>query len=44
MDILTAKTVMKNLGVSQVPVVKDQMGYLVGVLDLECIDLTCRYV
>ncbi|XP_022946999.1 chloride channel protein CLC-e [Cucurbita moschata] len=42
MDILTAKTVMKNLGVSQVPVVKDQMGYLVGVLDLECIDLTCR--
>lgn len=44
MDILTAKMIMKNLGVNQVPVVKDQMGYLVGVLDWECIDLTCRYV
>ncbi|KAL0536926.1 hypothetical protein IC582_025889 [Cucumis melo] len=42
MDILTAKMIMKNLGVTQVPVVRDQMGYLVGVLDWECIDLTCR--
>lgn len=44
MDILTAKMIMKNLGVTQVPVVRDQMGYLVGVLDCESIDLTCRYV
>lgn len=44
MDVLTARMIMKKLGVTQVPVVKDQMGYLVGVLDSEYIDLTCRYV
>ncbi|XVE66441.1 hypothetical protein DITRI_Ditri08aG0080100 [Diplodiscus trichospermus] len=48
MDILYAKTVMNKYGLSQVPVisehVKDGRGQPVGLLDRECISLTCRFV
>ncbi|XVF01686.1 hypothetical protein REPUB_Repub04eG0109800 [Reevesia pubescens] len=46
MDILSAEMIMKKHGLSQVPVisqhVKDCRGRPVGLLDRECINLTCR--
>ncbi|KAK2665774.1 hypothetical protein Ddye_004348 [Dipteronia dyeriana] len=46
MDLLSALMIMNRLGVSQVPVVAEQMedqrGHIVGLLDKECISLICR--
>ncbi|XWS54415.1 hypothetical protein CRYUN_Cryun10bG0087500 [Craigia yunnanensis] len=46
MDILSAEMIMDKYGLSQVPVisehVKDCRGQPVGLLDRECISLTCR--
>ncbi|XP_041014388.1 chloride channel protein CLC-e isoform X1 [Juglans microcarpa x Juglans regia] len=45
MDLLSVQIIMNKHGVSQVPViedVEDHRGHLVGLLDAECIDLTCR--
>ncbi|KAK3172150.1 hypothetical protein Dsin_032956 [Dipteronia sinensis] len=47
MDLLSALMIMNRLGVSQVPVVAEQMedqrGHIVGLLDRECISLICRF-
>ncbi|OMP05338.1 Cystathionine beta-synthase, core [Corchorus capsularis] len=46
MDLLSAEMIMNKHGLTQVPVisdhVKDCRGELVGLLDRECISLTCR--
>ncbi|KAH7574750.1 hypothetical protein JRO89_XS02G0000100 [Xanthoceras sorbifolium] len=46
MDLLSALMIMNRHGLSQVPVVaehmEDQRGHIVGLLDRECISLTCR--
>lgn len=48
MDILSAEMAMNKHGLSQVPVisehVKDCRGQPVGLLDRECISITCRFV
>lgn len=47
MDLLSAQIIMNKHGVSQVPVVlehvEDHRGHPVGLLDVESIDLTCRF-
>lgn len=47
MDLLSVQIIMNKHGVSQVPVieedVEDHRGHLVGLLDAECINLTCRF-
>ncbi|KAJ0080350.1 hypothetical protein Patl1_24674 [Pistacia atlantica] len=46
MDLLSVLMTMNRHGISQVPVVlehiEDHRGHLVGLLDRECISLTCR--
>uniref|UniRef100_A0A2N9J4A5 Chloride channel protein n=1 Tax=Fagus sylvatica TaxID=28930 RepID=A0A2N9J4A5_FAGSY len=46
MDLLSAQMIMNKYGLNQVPVVKehveDRGGHPVGLLDTECISLTCR--
>ncbi|KAK4561863.1 hypothetical protein RGQ29_004640 [Quercus rubra] len=46
MDLLSAQISMNKYGMSQVPVVKEHVedcrGHPVGLLDAECINLTCR--
>ncbi|KAK9987499.1 hypothetical protein SO802_027738 [Lithocarpus litseifolius] len=46
MDLLSAQISMNKYGMSQVPVVKEYVedcrGHPVGLLDAECINLTCR--
>lgn len=48
MDLLSVLMTMNRHGISEVPVVlehtEDQRGHLVGLLDRECISLTCRYL
>lgn len=48
MNLLSAQMLMKKHGVNQVPVVtehlEDHGGHLVGLLDTECISLTCRCI
>ncbi|KAF9621205.1 hypothetical protein IFM89_016699 [Coptis chinensis] len=48
MSLLSAQILMNRQSQEQLPVVlehvKDQRGYLVGLLDRECIDLACRAV
>ncbi|GMI64550.1 chloride channel E, CHLORIDE CHANNEL E [Hibiscus trionum] len=48
MDILSAETIMNKHGLNQVPVisenVKDCRGQPIGLLDRECISLTCRAI
>ena len=47
MDLLSAQISMNKYGMSQVPVVKEHVedcrGHPVGLLDAECINLTCRF-
>lgn len=47
MDLLSAQFSMNKYGMNQVPVVKehveDYRGHPVGLLDAECINLTCRF-
>lgn len=47
MDLLFAQMIMTKHGISQVPVVmehfEDRRGHPVGLLDAECINLTCRF-
>lgn len=47
MDLFSAQNIMNRYEVNQIPVVtehsQDQRGHLVGLLDRECISLTCRY-
>ncbi|KAM5562869.1 chloride channel protein CLC-e [Rosa sericea] len=46
MDLFSAQNIMNRYEVNQIPVVtehsQDQRGHLVGLLDRECISLTCR--
>ncbi|KAK9286732.1 hypothetical protein L1049_015135 [Liquidambar formosana] len=48
MDLLSAQIIMNKLGVSQLPVVsenvEDHRGHPVGLIDRECISLACRVV
>lgn len=48
MNLLSAQMLMKKHGVNQVPVVtkhpEELGGHLVGLLDTECISLTCRCI
>lgn len=48
MDLLSVQIIMNRRGMNQVPVVTEQFedngGNLVGLLDRECISLTCRLV
>lgn len=45
-SLLSAKMLMNRHGINQLPVIlehlEDQRGYPVGILDKECITLTCR--
>lgn len=47
MDLLSAQISMNKYGMSQAPVVKEPVedcrGHPVGLLDAECINLTCRF-
>lgn len=47
MDLLSAEMIMNRHGVNQAPVVtefvEDNGGNLVGLLDRDCINLTCRF-
>lgn len=42
MDILSVQAIMDRLGVSQVPVVSEHIEEPVGLLDRECISISCR--
>ncbi|XP_024933382.3 chloride channel protein CLC-e isoform X2 [Ziziphus jujuba] len=48
MNLLSAQMIMNRHGMNELPVViehhEDQRGHLVGLLDRECISLTCRAV
>lgn len=48
MDILSVQIIMDRHGVSQVPVVsehiEDHREHPVGLLDRECINVTCRFL
>lgn len=48
MTLLSAQNIMNKYGMNQIPVVtqhvQDHRGHLVGLLDRECITLTCRYL
>lgn len=43
MSLFTALSLMNREGVSQLPVILENGGRLVGLLDRESIDLACRY-
>lgn len=47
MDLFSAQNIMNRYEMNQIPVVsehaQDHRGHLVGLLDRECISLTCRY-
>lgn len=48
MDLFSVQIIMDRYGLSQVPVisenVEDYRGYPVGLLDRECISITCRFL
>lgn len=47
MDLFSAQNIMNRYEMNEIPVVtehpQDQRGHLVGLLDRDCISLTCRY-